>query len=427
VSAAVDAPQSRMPVAALRSFDAMWRELEPVGRNASSGGYRRYAWTREDHTLREWFAGQCAARGLDLVEDRAGNPWAWWGDPDAVRADGSTGGVAIGSHLDSVPDGGAFDGPLGVVSALAALDALRANGIQPHRPLAVVCFGDEEGARFGIACAGSRIITGALQAERALALTDAEGTTMAEGMRRAGRDPATVAPDPETLGRVHAFVELHVEQGRALADPDAYKQSRSAVGVGSDIWPHGRWRIDVPGTANHAGTTRLEDRDDAVLKLAALVLAARAAATRHGCVATIGKVRVEPNGVNAIASQVIAWLDARGADEAAVHRVVTDVEGAARPHGATLTEESWTATTRFDPQLVSRLAALLGPHTPILGTGAGHDAGILAAYGIPTAMLFVRNPTGVSHSPQEYAERTDCHAGVDALTAVLADLTGTSS
>src|SRR4029453_9991144 len=100
-------------------------------------------------------------------------------------------------------------------------------------------------------------------------------------------------------------------------------------------------------------------RDDAVLKLAALVLAARAATTRHGCVATIGKVRVEPNGVNAIASQVIAWLDARGADEAAVHRVVTDVEGAARPHGATLTEEAWTATTRFDPQLVSRLAALL--------------------------------------------------------------------
>jgi N-carbamoyl-L-amino-acid hydrolase len=110
-----------------------------------------------------------------------------------------------------------------------------------------------------------------------------------------------------------------------------------------------------------------------------------------------------------------------------VHRVVTDVEGAARPHGTTLTEESWTATTRFDPQLVSRLAALLGPHTPILGTGAGHDAGILAAYGIPAAMLFVRNPTGVSHSPQEYAERTDCHAGVAALTAVLADLTGTSS
>ena len=427
MSAAVDAPQSRMPVAVLRSFDAMWAELEPVGLEHTTGGYRRYAWTREDHTLREWFAGQCALRGLDLVEDRAGNQWAWWGDPDAVRADGSTGGVAVGSHLDSVPDGGAFDGPLGVVSALAAIDALRASGINPGRPLAVVCFGDEEGARFGIACAGSRIVTGTLEPERALALTDVDGASMAEAMHRAGRDPSGVGPDQETLRRVSTFVELHVEQGRALADADAYDQSRSAVGVGSDIWPHGRWRLDVPGTANHAGTTRLEDRDDAVLKSAALVLAARAAATRHLCVATIGKVRVEPNGVNAIASHVTAWMDARGADEAAVRRVVADVEGASRPHGATLTEESWTATTRFDPQLVSRLGTLLGPQTAVLGTGAGHDAGILASHGISSAMLFVRNPSGVSHSPLEHADRADCHAGVAALTAVLADLTRASA
>ncbi|MEP6648836.1 MAG: allantoate amidohydrolase [Lapillicoccus sp.] len=402
----------------------MWAELAPIGREPSTGGYRRYAWTREDNTLREWFTGQSSARGLDLVEDRAGNQWAWWGDPDAVRPDGSRGGVAVGSHLDSVPHGGAFDGPLGVVSALAAVDALRAAGRTPRVPLAVACFGDEEGARFGIACAGSRILTGALSSDRALALTDADGTTMAEAIRASGRDPSTVGHDPETLGRVSSFVELHVEQGRALADPDAYDQSRSGVGIGSDIWPHGRWRIDVPGTANHAGTTRLEDRDDAMLKYAALVLTTRAAATRHGCVATVGRVRVEPGGVNAIASHVTAWLDARGDDEAAVRRVVADIEGAAAPHRATVTEESSTPTTRFDPRLVGRLAAALGPGTPVLGTGAGHDAGILATHGIPSAMLFVRNPTGVSHSPAEHAERQDCHAGVASLTAVLADLTG---
>src|SRR4051794_26655530 len=118
----------------------MWAELAAVGRDASTGGYRRDAWTREDHTPRGGFAGECAGRGLDLVEDRAGNQWAWWGDPDTVRADGATGGVAVGSHLDSVPDGGAFDGPLGVVSALAAVDALRAAGRQPRVPLAVACF-----------------------------------------------------------------------------------------------------------------------------------------------------------------------------------------------------------------------------------------------------------------------------------------------
>ena len=425
MSAAVDAEHSGVPVSAeaLRSFDVMWAELAEVGRDASTGGYRRYAWTREDHTLREWFAGQCAARGLDLVEDRAGNQWAWWGDPDTVRADGASGGVAVGSHLDSVPDGGAFDGPLGVVSALAAVDALRAAGRQPRVPLAVACFGDEEGARFGIACAGSRIITGALPADRARALTDGDGTTMAEAITAAGRDPSALDRDPQALARVTTFVELHVEQGRALADPDAYDQAQAAVGVGSDIWPHGRWRLEIPGTANHAGTTRLADRDDAILKHAALVLATRAAATRHGCVATVGKVRVEPGGVNAIASHVTTWLDARGADEDAVRRVVADIEGAAAPHGATVVEESWTGTTGFDPALVRRLADTLGVETPVLGTGAGHDAGILATAGISSAMLFVRNPTGVSHSPAEYAESDDCHAGVAALATVLADLT----
>ena len=219
-----------------------------------------------DLELREWFAGEAARRGLDLVEDRMGNQWAWWGDPDQSP------GVVTGSHLDSVPDGGAFDGPLGVVSAFAAIDALRARGFRPARPIGVVNFVDEEGARFGIACAGSRVITGALPAERALALTDADGRSMADALRAAGRRPEDCGPDPETLGRIGQLVELHVEQGRALVDRGR------AVGVASDIWPHGRWRIDVPGVANHAGTTRLEDRRDALLGCAQLVLAARSAA-----------------------------------------------------------------------------------------------------------------------------------------------------
>ncbi len=408
------------------SYDRMWADLEPIGRDHRTGGYRRFAWTREDATLREWFAAQAADRGLDLVEDRAGNQWAWWGDPDVVGSDGTTGGVAIGSHLDSVPDGGAFDGPLGVVSAFAAVDALRATDSAPSRPLAVVNFGDEEGARFGIACAGSRLITGALTADRALGLLDADGVTMAEAMRTAGRDPRHLGPDDETLRRVSTFVELHVEQGRALADPETYEQASSAVAVGSEIWPHGRWRLEVLGTANHAGTTRLEDRDDAMLGHAAMVLAARRVAGARGCVATIGKIRVEPNGVNAIASHVTGWLDVRGADEDAVRATVNDLTAEAGEHHATLVEESWTGTTTFDHMLVDRLAATVGAGTPVLGTGAGHDAGILAAHGIPAAMLFVRNPTGVSHSPAEHAERDDCLAGVTALTRVVADLAGTA-
>lgn len=391
------------------SFDRMWAELEPIGRDARTHGYRRYAWTAEDATLREWFAGAATARGLDLTEDRAGNQWAWLGDPDA------TPGVVVGSHLDSVPDGGAFDGPLGVVSAFAALDALRDRGFRPSVPVGVVNFGDEEGARFGVACAGSRVITGALPADRARGLADAEGTTLADAMAGAGHDPAHLGRDDEALRRIASFVELHVEQGRGLVDVDA------AVGVASAIRPHGRWRIDLPGEANHAGTTRLADRNDAMVAAAQVVLAVRGAAQQHDAVATCGKLRVAPNGVNAIPSHVSVWLDARAGSAERVRSVLADVTALVDGLGGTVVEESWSDATTFpDPE---RFAALLGG-VPILDTGAGHDAGILAAAGVPSAMLFVRNPTGVSHSPAEHAETVDCHAGVTGLATVLESLAG---
>ena len=391
------------------TFDAMWSAIEPIGRHGRTGGYRRYAWTAEDATLREWFAGEASARGLTLTLDRAGNQWAWQGDPDAEP------GVVAGSHLDSVPDGGAFDGPLGVVSAFAALDALRDSGHRPARPIGIVNFGDEEGARFGVACAGSRVITGALAADRARALVDADGRTLAEAMTAAGVDPTHLGRDEPTLRRIASFVELHVEQGRGLDEVG------HAVGVASAIRPHGRWRVDLPGEANHAGTTRLVDRRDAMLAAAQVVLAARAAAHAHGAVATCGKLQVQPNGVNAIPSHVTLWLDARAATAEQARAVVADVATVAAEHGGTLAEESWSDATAFpDPR---RVAALLDD-APVLDTGAGHDAGILSAAGVPAAMLFVRNPTGVSHSPAEHADRPDCLAGVDALATVLRSLSG---
>ncbi len=432
------APRALGPVRA--AFERRWAELAPVGRQAAHGGYRRYAWTREDHTLREWFTGQCQGLGLDLTTDRVGNLWAWWGDPDAAVAAGDP-GVVVGSHLDSVPDGGAFDGPLGVVSALGAVELLRQQGFRPSRPIAVVCFEDEEGARFGVPCAGSRLLTGQLSPDRARALTDADGVTMAQAMQAAGRDPQQLAADPQTLARVGAFVELHVEQGRALALPEL----GAPVAIGTDIWPHGRWRVDLTGEANHAGTTALSDRHDAVLSLARLVLAARSGAQRHGCVATVGKVQVAPNAVNAVPSAVTAWLDARGGDEAAVQALVAELSTLAGELDGVVTSESWTPTTRFDADLSHRVslaaAAELaaagvtgtghhgttvteGAELPRLGTGAGHDAGILATAGVATTMLFVRNPSGVSHSPSEFAEPDDCAAGIVALTGAVRRLAG---
>lgn len=392
------------------SFAALWTELLGVGRDGASGGYRRFAWTAADAELREWFAAQAQRRGLSLTVDRCGNQWAWWGDPDAQP------GVATGSHLDSVPDGGAYDGPLGVICAFAAVDALRDSGFAPARPIGVVNFGDEEGARFGVACAGSRLLTGALAPQRALALRDADGVSLAEALAVAGR-PTDPGRDDAALRRVGCFVELHLEQGRGLADLG------SPVAVASAIWPHGRWRAELPGEANHAGTTRLADRRDPMLAYAEFVLAARAAAVRHAALATCGKVRVHPNGVNAIPAHVTAWLDARGPAAADVRAVVAELAATVAAAGGTLAEESWTEPTVFAPALADRVAAVLGD-PPRLATGAGHDAGILATAGIPTAMIFVRNPSGVSHSPTEFAEPDDCHAGVAALTATLAELAG---
>ncbi|MFC9849233.1 allantoate amidohydrolase [Streptomyces sp. NPDC060223] len=397
----------------------MWRELKPIGRHSVSGGYRRFAWTGADVECRGWFRAQAEGRGLAHEVDRNGNQWAWLGDPSAGDA------VVTGSHLDSVPDGGAFDGPLGVVSSFAALDELRARGVEFTRPLAIVNFGDEEGARFGLACVGSRLAAGQLTVEQAHRLTDAEGITLPQAMERAGYDPDTLGPDPERLARIGAFVELHVEQGRAL------DLSGDRVGIASAIWPHGRWRFDFRGEANHAGTTRLVDRRDPMLSYAETVLAARREAQLAGAVATFGKIAVEPNGVNAIPSLVRGWLDSRAADQASLDTVVTGIEKAAREYAEAqgveldVVRESFTPVVEFEHALRDELARILGKEAdlrvPVLGTGAGHDAGILSGT-VPTAMLFVRNPTGVSHSPAEYAAEDDCAAGVTALADVLEGL-----
>ncbi|MCI0385160.1 allantoate amidohydrolase [Streptomyces sp. CNQ085] len=403
----------------------MWRELLPVGRSAATGGYRRHAWTGADAECRAWFREQAGARGLAYETDRNGNQWAWLGDPAGAAGDA----VVTGSHLDSVPDGGAFDGPLGVVSAFAALDELHGRGVRPARPLAVVNFADEEGARFGLSCVGSRLAAGQLTADRARELRDDAGVSLPRAMERAGHDPDAIGPDPERLARIGAFVELHIEQGRNLAGDGAFAGTSAdgrAVGVASAIWPHGRWRFDFRGEANHAGTTRLEDRHDPMLTYANTVLAARKKARLAGALATFGKVAVEPNGVNAIASLVRGWLDSRAPDEETLAAVVAGIERSAAERGArdgvrvAVTRESATPVVEFAHGLRDRIAARLGG-APVLPTGAGHDAGILSAE-IPTAMLFVRNPTGVSHSPAESADEDDCVAGVRALADVLEDL-----
>jgi len=386
----------------------MWGDLRPLGRSASSGGYFRQPFTSPERELVAWFLEQAEARGLRVEADGFGNIVAWWDS-------GSGPAVLTGSHLDSVLDGGAYDGPLGVVSALAAIDLMRSRGVVPSRPVGVSVFVEEEGSRFGLACLGSRLATGATSWETARELQDRDGVRLGD---------VVTGGSSSLLAKVGTFVELHVEQGRDLVDRGA------AVGVASEIWPHGRYRFDFTGSANHAGTTRMEDRQDPMLTYAMTALAANKQARLAGQRATFGRVAVEPNGTNAVPSKVTAWLDARCSTDAGL----TDlVEAVARQAGdraerdgtsVELTAESVSASVAFDPALAAAVAAdHEGGDWPVIPTQAGHDAGILSAAGIPTAMLFVRNPTGVSHSPAEHAEIADCLVGVSALADTLDRLT----
>ena len=391
---------------------ALLAEIESIGR-LSDGGYRRFALTDAEAQLNEWFDSTAASLGLAVEEDRNGNRWAWWGDPSQGSA------IATGSHLDSVSRGGAYDGPLGIASAFAAVARLKAAGKEPTQPLAVSCFTDEEGGRFGVACLGSRLAAGKITAERALGLRDDDGISMAEAVRARGRRPAHLGPDPQRLQRVATFIELHVEQGRGLVDTD------HAVAVGTAVWPHGRWRVEFSGRADHAGTAHMDDRVDPMLHLAQFITVAKESARARDTLpqaarATVGRVQVLPNAVNAIPARVLAWLDARASSETLLDELI---EAIVAETNVQLSEESRTPRQVFDPSLGAHLSHLLGD-VPLLDSGAGHDAGVLADAGVSTAMLFVRNPTGISHAPEEFAEEVDLRAGVDALTAVLSDLLG---
>ncbi|MFD4674906.1 allantoate amidohydrolase [Lentzea sp. NPDC058450] len=387
----------------------MLDQIADVGKDLKRGGYSRHGYNKPELELRHWFVEQAVRRGLNVETDQNGNLWAWWGE----RGDNA---LITGSHLDSVPGGGAFDGPLGVTSALEAVDLLQAKGFKPGRPFAITVFAEEEGGRFGVACLGSRLLTGAISAEKALGLKDPDGVTLAEAMKAAGYNPDLVGRDEKALKRIGQFVELHVEQGRGLSVP---------VGVASSILAHGRWRFTFSGEGNHAGATLIEDRRDPMLPASQLVLAARKAA-RGGGRATVGRLVPNPGGTNVIASTVDVWLDARDSDDARTRAIVAEISEAAhqaaKEEGCELriTEESYGDTVYFDSALRDDIAGALGG-VPALPTGAGHDAGILAEH-VPTAMLFVRNPTGVSHAPEEFAEQADVDEGVKALAATIEHL-----
>ncbi|MFF2318841.1 allantoate amidohydrolase [Arthrobacter sp. NPDC058097] len=398
----------------METVTQLLHSIQDVGRDDVRGGYSRAVYSTAELDLRSWFVDQAQRRGLDVETDRNGIIWAWWGKPQE-------GALVTGSHLDSVPGGGAFDGPLGVASALAAVDILKNRGRTPDRSLAITVFPEEEGSRFGVACLGSRLLTGAIDVDKALNLRDADGNTFADTARSNGLDPRHIGPDPESLARIGQFVELHVEQGKGLG------AHGPGIAVGSSILGHGRWKLSVHGQGNHAGTTLMADRSDPMVAAAQIIVAVRdAAAGQPDARATVGRLTPVPGGTNVIASRVDMWLDARHPDDAVTARLIESIYAAAQDIAAAegcsvfLTEESYSDTVHFDPPLSRQIGDIL-PGVPVLATGAGHDAGVLAGY-VPSAMLFVRNPSGISHSPEEYVADEDADAGAVALAEVLGGL-----
>lgn len=389
-------------------------DLEALGAiGVGPGGVvDRLAWTAEDKALGEWFEARAARAGLRAERDLAGNRWAvpntpppWWG---------------AGSHLDSVRAGGRFDGPLGVVAAFAVAE-------RSSRSLAVVSFADEEGARYNTPTFGSRALVGRLDVEDALARRDDDGVPMLDAMRAAGVDPKRLAEAPERLSALAGFLELHIDQSRALERAGAPAAAVYALAARL------RLEIEVTGSPDHAGTTPRGERADAMLAAARLIVAAEdVALPLDGVVTTATRILAEPNAPTAVAGRVRLWIDARGPSSdvlagvaQAVRERSAEIE-ATHPTGApslriAIRVASRSAGASFDARVRAALRDGLPAGAPETHCYAGHDAAVLAEQ-IPAGMVLVRNPTGISHAPAEEVALEDAAVGATALLHALEKL-----
>ena len=384
-------------------LDALFDAVAAVGRGPN--GWTRPPWSDELRAAEQVVVDAAAASGLQAQHDPAGNLWLT--DPGAPP----DGLVASGSHLDTVPDGGALDGALGVVTALAAVADLRAQAIAGAERLAVIAFADEEGWRFGTPLFGSRMLAGTYGAD-VLERRDADGVRLGD-----------VGPaDPEAARglqrRLAAFVEVHVEQGLALGPLGA------PLGVCTRLAARGRYAWSIEGHADHAGTTPMAGRRDALVAAARLVLAVETeASARSGAVATVGRIAVEPGGSNSIPGRASGTLDARAGTPAERDALVAAIAAAAPT--ATMGTLAEDPGADFDPAVRAALHAAAeraGTAAADLPSFAGHDAGVLAGAGVPAGMLFVRSTTGVSHHPDEDATPADRALGLEVLRGTLAAL-----
>ena len=380
------------------------------------GGVDRLALTEADGKGRDRVVGWMRGLGLDVTIDAIGNVVGL----RKGREEGPP--VMMGSHLDTVRTGGRYDGALGVLAGLEVIETLNDAGMKTRRPLAVAFFTNEEGSRFQPDMFGSLVFTGALPLEAALATVGVDGAIAGDELRRIGYAGAAPVANPW----VHAYVELHVEQGPTL-EADGYVIG-AVEGVQGISWTE----LTLIGQSNHAGTTPMRMRRDAAYVAAETAAYARRLAREMGGhqVATVGALTLSPNLVNVVAERAVMTVDLRNTDNArlaeAERRLGAFVARCAA--GEHVTVETRTLA-RFDPvpfapELVARVEAIahdLDLPVKRLPSGAGHDAQMLAAV-CPACMIFVPSAGGVSHNVGEFTEPDHCAAGADVLLRLVTEL-----
>ena len=397
--------------------------VNAFGRSAETGGFNRLAFSDADMAVRQWFGEEMWASGLSVRTDGAGNLFGRFGPPDGPA-------VMAGSHLDTVRDGGAFDGALGVCVALESVRALRDAGTEPAFAIEVVATSDEEG-RFG-GMLGSQAITGRIDRNWIENAVDADGMKLTQAMAAQNMDPMHILDAAWLPGSIRAFLELHVEQGPVL------EARGEPVGIADSVSGICHWQVTLTGIANHSGTTPMDMRADAFAGLAEIAAAIptviRKAGSRQARV-TIGRVRLFPDYPHTIPGKAVFNLVIRDTDDAGMKAMEQTFEAltadVAARHGLRLTVDGMG---RLPPvALDSRIAALIETEATRLGlacsrmsSGAGHDAQTMQSM-CPSGLIFVPSRAGISHAPQEWTDRAAIEKGAGLYLAVLCRLTESGS
>jgi len=398
----------------------MMERIEALGRiseeaDCLSRPFASPAMRRANDLVESWMV----QAGMSTKTDALGNLIGRFHGP---HADSKI--LLLGSHLDTVRNAGKFDGPLGVVMAIACVEQIRCAKHALPFAIEVVAFADEEGARYQTAYLGSRALTGLLD-EKDLALVDANGVTMAEAIKQFGGDPARLKSCRIAGENLLGYVEVHIEQGPVL------EQKNLAVGVVTAIAGQTRATITFEGKAGHAGTTPMELRHDALCGAAEFILEAEQYARQHpGLVATVGQITADPNVSNVIPQRCRLTVDLRHQEDAMRERGCTDLDkfvmeiGRRRGLKAAWRMVQETASVPCSAELSVILREAARKHQPgviDLPSGAGHDAAVMAKI-TPVAMLFVRCAGGVSHHPDEAVRNDDVRVALDVLTDFVLSL-----